>query len=78
MANDVDESTELDMLAQTDGPVLCTRFSKLSSLAYSIFCTCLVTFFGTPLHLGFWAAVVGLLLSYSFVKFGLHFKVWYH
>ena len=78
MARD-DESTELDIVAQTDEPVRCARMSKLSSLALaSIFCTFLVTFFGAPLRFGFWPAVVGLPLSDSFVKFGLHFIVWYH
>ena len=33
MAKDVDESTELVMVAQTDEPVRCARLSKLSSLA---------------------------------------------
>ena len=76
---DVIESIELDLLAQKDGPVVYPRFSKLSSLALaSIFSTSLVTFFDAPLRLGFWPAVVGLPLSDSFVKFGLHFKVWYY
>jgi len=43
-------SIELDILAQTDGPVVYPRFSKLSSL---------VTFFDAPSRLSFWLSSGG-------------------